>query len=198
MFSLVESLSGKVNRQKAKNSVHQQWWRVCLSRFEKCLKKEGVRHELTVPKIPEQNGVAERVNRTLVKAVRSMLADSSLPHCFWAEERSTAVYLQNRSPTTAVEGKTLLEAWTGQKLNVGLLRVFGCAAYAHVAKDEHQKLDAKSRKCILLSYGTERKGYRLYDPRCERVFYSRDVVFDESSHGIKKEQSGEKGAVSGM
>ena len=110
--------------------------------FEKCLKKEEVRHKLTVPKIPEQNGVADRVNRTLVEAVRSMLADPSLPHCFWAEVLSTAVYLRNRSPTTAVEGKTLLEAWTGQKPNVGLLRVFGWAAYAHVAKDECQKLDA--------------------------------------------------------
>ena len=88
-----------------------------------------------------------------------------------------------------MEGKTPFEAWTEQKPNVGHLRVFGCAAYAHVAKDERQKLDAKLRQCVLLSYGTERKGYRLYDPRSERVFYGRDVMFDESSHGIKKEQS---------
>ena len=72
---------------------------------------------------------------------------------------------------------------------MGHLRVFGCAGYAHVAKDERQKLDAKSRKCVLLGYGTERKGNRLYDPRPKRVFYSRDVVFDESSRGIEKEQS---------
>ena len=51
------------------------------------------------------------------------------------------------------------------------------------------KLDAKSRKCVLLGYGTDRKGYRMYDSRRERVFYSRDVVFDESSRGIEKEQS---------
>ena len=61
--------------------------------------------------------------------------------------------------------------------------------YAHVAKDERQKLDTKSTKCFFLGYGTERKGYRLYDPRRERVFYSRDVVFGESSRGIEKEQS---------
>ena len=118
-----------------------------------------------------------------------MLGDARLPHRFWAEALSTAVYLQNRSPPTAVEGKTPFEAWTGRKPNVGHLRVFGCAACAHVAKDERQKLGAKSRKCVVLDYGTERKGYRLYDPRCERVFYSRDVVFDESSRGIEKEQS---------
>ena len=88
-----------------------------------------------------------------------------------------------------MEGKTPFEAWTGQKPNVGRLRVFGCAAYAHVAKDERQKLDAKSRNCVLLGYGTERKGYLLYHPRCKRLFYSRDVVFVESSHKNEKEQS---------
>ena len=99
------------------------------------------------------------------------------------------MYLRNRSPTTIAEVKTPFEAWTGQKPNEGHLRVFGCAAYAHVAKDERQKLNAKSRKCVLLGYGTERKGYRLYDPRRERIFCSRDAVFDESSRGIEKEQS---------
>ena len=126
------------------------------------------------------------MNRTLVDAVRSMLADARLPHRFWAEALSTAVYLRNRSPTTVVEGKTPFEAWTRQKQNEGHLRVFGCAAYVHVAKDERQKLNVKSRKCVLLGYGTERKGYRLHDPRRERVFHSRGAVFDESSRGIEK------------
>ena len=85
-----------------------------------------------------------------------MLGDARLPHRFWAEALSTAVYLRNRSLTTAVEGKTPFEAWTEQKPNVGHLRVFGCAAHAHVAKDERQKLDAKSRKCVLLGYGVMR------------------------------------------
>ena len=99
--------------------------------FKKYLKKEGVRHELTVPKTPEQNGVAERMNRTLVEAVRSMLAEAKLPHCFWAEALSTAVYLRNRSPTKAVKGMTPFEAWTGDKPIVEHLRAFGCAAHAH-------------------------------------------------------------------
>ena len=65
--------------------------------FTAYLKKEGVRHELTVPKTPQQNGVAERMNRTLVESVRSMLSDAKLPKKFWAEALSTAVYLRNRS-----------------------------------------------------------------------------------------------------
>ena len=133
--------------------------------FQTYLKKEGVRHELTVPKTPEQNGVAERMNRTLAEGVRAMLADARLPHGFWAEALSTAVYLRNRSLAMAVKGMTPFEAWTGENPHVEQLRVFGCAAYAHVAKDDRKKFDVKSRKCILLGYGTETKGYRLYDPR---------------------------------
>lgn len=70
--------------------------------FEDYLKKEGIRHEYTVPKTPEQNGVAERMNRTLVETVRAMLSDSKLPKKFWAEALSTASYVRNWSPTNAV------------------------------------------------------------------------------------------------
>ena len=104
--------------------------------FEEYLTKHGIQHELTVSKTPQQNGVAERMNRTLVESIRSMLADSKLPKCFWAEALSTATYLRNHCPTNAVEGKTPYEAWTGNKPNIGHLRIFGCDTYAHIPKDE--------------------------------------------------------------
>ena len=131
--------------------------------FEDYLKKEGIKHEFTVPKTPEQNGVAERMNRTLIETVRSMLADSELPKRFWAEALATAVYLRNRSPTTAVKQMTPFEAFTGKKPNVENLRIFGCDAYAHTPKDERKKLDSKTKKSIFLGYGDGVKGYRLYD-----------------------------------
>ena len=128
--------------------------------FEKYLKKEGIKHQLT---IPEQNGVAERLNRTLVEMMRSMLADSELPKSFWAEALATAVYLRNQSPTKPVEGKTPYEAIYGEKPKVENLRVFGCTAYSLIPKDEQHKLDFKASKCIFLGYPCNRKGYRLYD-----------------------------------
>jgi len=100
------------------------------------MSQQRVRHELTIPKTSEQNGIAERMNRTLVESVRSMLSHAKLPHKFWAEALSKAVYLRNLSPTKAVEGMTPFEAWTGEKPNIQHLRIFGCAAYAHVPKDE--------------------------------------------------------------
>ena len=162
------------------------------SEFKAYLAKEGIRHELTVPKTPEQNGVSERMNRTLVESVRSMLSDSRLPRRFWAEALSTAVFLRNRSPTKCLHGITPFEAWTGEKPNVSLLRIFGCVAFAHVPKDERQKLDSKSRKCIFLGYGSETKGYRLYDSCRARVFHSRDVVFNELCTEVQKETSNQE------
>ncbi len=82
---------------------------------------------------------------------------------------------------------TPFEAWTGVKLDVKHLRRFGCIVYAHIPKDERKKLDPKVKKCVLLGYGTETKGYRLYDPQSSRVIYSRDVKFNESEFGIEKE-----------
>ena len=97
------------------------------------------------------------------------------------------MYLRNRSPTVAVQGKTPFKAWTKEKPDVGHLKAFGCLCYANVAKDERQKFDAKARKCIMLGYGTETKAYRLYDIERERVILSRDVVFNETRTGFEKE-----------
>ena len=94
-----------------------------------------------MPKTPQQYGVAERLNRILVESVPSMLSDAKFPKKFWDEAFSTAVYLCNRSPTTAVQGKAPFEAWTKEKPDVVHFKVFGCLYYAHISKDEPQKFD---------------------------------------------------------
>ena len=99
------------------------------NRFEKYLKDEGIGYEKTVPKTPEQNGVAERLNWTLVKSARSMLLDANLSKRYWAEAVSTAVYLNNCCPTRAVQERTPYEAWHGQPPEVDHLRIFGCDTY---------------------------------------------------------------------
>ena len=104
--------------------------------FEEYLKEDSIVHETTVHKTPEQNGVSERMNKTLIEKVRSMLSDSKLSKRIWAEALSTATYLHNRSPTNAIQGLTPYKAWTGENPNVGNLRVFGCDAFSHVLKDE--------------------------------------------------------------
>ena len=183
----MESFCEKSSGHKLKALRTDSGGEFISNKFQDYLKAEGVKHELTVPKTPEQNGVAERQNTTLVESVRAMLTQAKLPKKFWVEALNTAVYLRNRSSTKAVNHTTPFEAWTGDKPDVSHLRSFGRTAYAHIPEDERKKLDSKARKCIFLGYGTETKGYRLYD--CERkgIFYSRDVKFNESEFGIEKE-----------
>ena len=148
--------------------------------FTTYFKRQGIHHQTTIRKTPEQNGVAERMNRTLEETIRAMLSESGLPKAFWAEALSTATYLRNRSPTKAVAEKTPLEAWSGEKPNVQNLRIFGCICYAHIPKDERKKLDSKARKAVFVGYGKDKKGYRLYDIATKKFFFSRDVSFNET------------------
>ena len=85
--------------------------------FEAYLKSKGIRHQLTVPGSPEQNGVAERMNRTIVEAARSMIAHAGLPNTYWAEAVATAAYVRNRTASNAIEEHiTPYERWYGRKL----------------------------------------------------------------------------------
>jgi len=147
--SMVEKSSGmKVNTIRSDDGGEYT-----SKEFEQYLKTYGTQHKLTVPKTPQQNGVAESMNRKLVESVRSMLADSELPRRFWAEAIATAVYLRNRSPTNSVRNKTPNEVWTEKKPNVSHLRIFGWDAFSHIPKDERNKLDSKTKRSIFLGYG---------------------------------------------
>ena len=139
--AVVEKSSGK----KIKTLRTDNGGEYTSNQFETYLKAEGIRHEHTVPKTPQQNGVSERLNRTLAESASSMLLDSKLPKKFWAEAVSTAAYLRNRCPTAAVQGKTPFEVWYGMKPKVNYLRVFGCDTYAHIPKDERRKLTPRPR-----------------------------------------------------
>jgi DNA-directed RNA polymerase subunit N (RpoN/RPB10) len=158
--------------------------------FQRYLRAVGVKHKTAIPKTTEQNDVSERLNRSLVEAVRTMLHDADLPKKFWAEALSTAVYVRNRSPTSALKCKTPYEAFYLTKPNVKYFRTFGCVAYAHVPKDERRKLDSKSTKSMFLGYCSKQKGYRLYDFNKMKVFLSRDVIFDEKNNITSQKETG--------
>ena len=89
--------------------------------------QEGIRREFTIPYNPQQNGVSERKNRTIVGVARAMIHDQGLPLFLWAEAYNTVVYLQNRSPHRVLGNMTPEEAFTGEKPHVGHLSIFGCA-----------------------------------------------------------------------
>ena len=148
--------------------------------FKDYCKSSGIRQEFTIPYSPQQNGVAERANRTIMESVRSMLFQSSLPSTFWAEAVSTAVYLKNRSPSSYIKDSTPYERWHEKKPDVGNLRVFGCNAFVHIPKEKrHGKLDPRSNCCVFVGYPNESKGYKLYNLETKQMLRSRDVIFME-------------------
>ena len=151
--------------------------------FDKYLKQRGILTEPTVPYTPQQNGKAERMNRTILDNVRSMLHHAKLPKRWWAEAVAACVYLRNRSPTSSFKGETPYERWHGVKPNVEHLRVFGCNVYAHVPSEKRKKLDEKAVKGVFVGYLEGSKGYKIYVPETRKFIRSRDVKFRETSFG---------------
>ena len=129
--------------------------------FNQYCEKHGIHKELTAPYTPEQNGVAERKNRTIVEMARSMLKSKGLPYKFWAEAVTTAIYLINLSPAKVVLNKTPYEAWSGKKPSVEHLKIFGCIVYVLINAHERHKLEEKSINCIFIGYCSQTKAYRL-------------------------------------
>jgi len=147
--------------------------------FDDYCKENGIVHQLTMPQTPQQNGVSERKNRTIMNMVRYMLKEKNCPKEFWGDAVVCAVYLLNRFTTKRLQKITPKEAWSIKKPRVDHLRIFGSVAYAKIQEERRTKLEDKSQKCILLGYGENSHGYKLYNLMTKKVIMSRDVKFDE-------------------
>lgn len=143
--------------------------------MDRYLDECGISRRYTVPHSPQQNGVAERRNRTLIEMARCFLIDSNLPPAFWAEAVSTANHIRNRYPSRSLNGKIPLELLTGTRLDLSHLRTFGCKGYALDKSPGKGKLQPRARKCIFLGYSTETKGYRVWLSEEKKVEISRDI-----------------------
>lgn len=147
--------------------------------FDDFLKENGIKRQLTVPHTPQQNGIAERANRTLVEMARSMIVHANLEEYFWAEAISTAAYIRNRSLTKIHPDMTPQEIWSGKKPTVAHFKIFGSVAVA-LDKTENKKFRAKGKEYIMVGYSDEAKGYRLYDMDKKIIIVRRDVIFIEN------------------
>ena len=148
----------------------------------------GIAQKFTPPYTPQLNGVAERMNRTLVESARCMMEHAELAKSYWGEAVMTANFLRNRCPTRATRhDKSPHQAWTGKKPLLANLKVFGCHAYVHVPKEKRSKFDARSVRCRFMGYADHEKAYRFEEIKSGRVLVSRDAqfmedVFDSGKH----------------
>lgn len=147
--------------------------------FDEYLAKEGITRQLTIPRTPQQNGVAERYNRTLLDMTICLLLESGITKTLWADAACTASYITNRCPSSAIGGKTPYLMWFGRETKTNHMRVFGCRAWAAITTVK-RKLDARAEEYIFIGYPDNAKGYKLWKPEENKFIVSRDVKFDEN------------------
>ena len=148
--------------------------------FAKFLQKNGIVAQYTMPASPDQNGVAERRNLTLIDMIRSMKSNTKLPQYLWSEALKTTVYLLNRVPTKAVP-KTPFELFKGWKPSLRHIRIWGCSSEVRIYNPQEKKLDPRTISGYFIGYGERSKGYRFYCPSHNtRIVESRNAKFLEN------------------
>ncbi|KAL1448085.1 hypothetical protein WDU94_013979 [Cyamophila willieti] len=175
--ALVENQTGKtIKTVRSDNGTEY-----VNNKFKNYLAQNGILLNTSAPYTPEQNGLAERLNRTLLEKARSMLFQSGLEEKFWAEAIATAVYLKNVLPTQALQDKkTPEEVWCGRKPNLKHLKVFGCKALVHVPKKKRSKWDPQAEVCVFIGYCETSKNYRVIQKDSLQVTKTRNVSFYEN------------------
>lgn len=171
---LVENQTGKrIKYLRTDNGLE-----FCNQSMDKLCRDSGIKRHKTCPYTPQQNGVSERMNRSVMDKVRSMLHETELGASYWAEAASTAVYLINRSPNSSIGFKIPEVKWSGRSVSYDHLRSFGCVAYVHQVRE---KTSARATKGVFLGYEDGTKGYRVWLVEEEKIVVSKDVIFNEQN-----------------
>ncbi|CAI7793524.1 unnamed protein product [Closterium sp. NIES-54] len=149
--------------------------------FEAVLKKKGIQHQLMVPYNPQQNGVAERFNRTLQEGARTLLGRAGLPDPFWVTALRQVALVKNRVLGTVGDKQWVpYTKWYGSAPAVNMLRAYGCMVVFHVPKQKRGKLEASGRWGVHLGLAKDHKGWLIWDLTSQQLTVSRDVKFLES------------------
>ncbi|KAK1627926.1 hypothetical protein QYE76_002241 [Lolium multiflorum] len=144
------------------------------------LSDEGIRHQYSAAYTPQQNGVAERKNRTLMDMARSMMAEYKSRYNFWAEAISTACHSSNRLYLRKGLNKTPYEILTGNKPNISYFKVFGCKCFYKIKGVRLSKFAPKALEGIFVGYGAESHTYRVFDISSKIIIKSCSVKFEEN------------------
>ncbi|KAJ9556105.1 hypothetical protein OSB04_010719 [Centaurea solstitialis] len=146
--------------------------------------ERGIERQYSAPRTPQQNGVAERRNRTLIEAARTMLADSKLPITFWAEAVNTACYVQNRVHVVKSKGKTPYELFKNKKPFIGFFVPFGCPCSILNTKSHLGKFDSKVDDGFFVGYSIQSKAVRVFNTVSRTIEESDNVKFNEHTPNV--------------
>ena len=139
-----------------------------------------VTHQTSVPHTPQQNGRAERFNRTLLEKAEAIRLHACLPQSFWQDACETALHIYNRQPMRRHDWKTPIESFNEDKPDVSYFRVFGTRAYVWIPPEQRwDKLSPKSEEMTFIGYEPNTKGYRFWSKERRQVFVSTNAIFDE-------------------
>jgi transposase InsO family protein len=139
----------------------------------------GIHRRHTTRNRPQQNGVAERANRTMGEDISAMLYEAKLLPSLWGEALNAQIHIWNRLPTSTLKGMTPHEAWFKRKPDVSHLRVWGCLAYVFIQKDKCRPLQPHMEQCVFVGYPTRYKGWSFYNPTTQKFVISERAEFDE-------------------
>jgi hypothetical protein len=157
------------------------------SQIEGFLEEEGIKHEFSSPYTPQQNGIVERKNRTLLDMERTMLDEYKTPDRFWAEAINTACYSINQLYLHRFLKKTSFELFTGKNPNVSYFRFFGSKCFILIKRFRNSKFAPKAVEGFLLGYDSNIRAYRVFNKSTGLVEFSCDIVVDETN-GSQVEQ----------
>ncbi|GJZ21028.1 putative ribonuclease H-like domain-containing protein [Tanacetum coccineum] len=162
------------NGTEFKNSIMNQFCEI-----------KGIKREFSVARTPQQNGVAERKNRTLIEAARTMLVDSKLPTTFWAEAVNTACYVLNRVLIIKPHNKTPYELIRGRPPLIDFMKPFGCPVTILNTRDHLGKFDEKADEGFFVGYSVVSKAMRVFNKRTRIVEETLNIKFLENAPNVK-------------
>jgi hypothetical protein len=157
------------------------------TQVEDFLNEEGIKQEFLAPYTPQQNGVAERKNCTLIEMTRTMLDEYKTSDRFWAEGVNTACHATNRLYLHKLLKKTSYELLTGNKPNVSYFWVFGSKCYILQKRSKSSKFTLKTYEGVLLGYDSNSRTYHVFNVTTDCVETTCDAVFDETNNSQKKQ-----------
>ncbi len=145
--------------------------------FTSYLRAEGIQLDTTTPNSSAQNGVAERVNHTVMDRALAILIEMGLPKFLWPEAVAHVAYLKNRSPTRALKDKTPEEVWSGRKPDVSDLQEWGAKCWVLTDRKKRTKLDPKSQPMHFMGMAPGSKDWKFFDPKARHIGKSRNIIF---------------------